>query len=84
MESNFLHQLRTYPDTSLGLGRSRLIHYRDMRTIAKQVDDECGGLLHVELAENKVSSSRASCTSALAYLVSLPSALGGFVHNTVI
>lgn len=51
--------LRQYPDLSLAPGTSRLRHYLAMRDIAGQVDDECGGLLHVEMAENgQVSNIR--------------------------
>lgn len=50
----FDQQLREYPDASLHPDAARAAHASRMRAIAKTVDERCGGLLHLELAENKV------------------------------
>ncbi len=47
-------KLRAYPDGSMGAGRGLAEHHATMRGIAHEVDGACGGLLHLELAENKV------------------------------
>ncbi|EFJ42021.1 hypothetical protein VOLCADRAFT_97964 [Volvox carteri f. nagariensis] len=50
----FDEQLRHYPDTSLPRHRAHLEHHAQLRLIARQVDQAAGGLLHLELAENKL------------------------------
>ncbi|GLC45382.1 hypothetical protein PLESTM_001728300 [Pleodorina starrii] len=61
-------QLRCYPNTSLPPARAHLEHHAELRAIAREVDEQAGGLLHLEMAENKLTDkgARALCT-ALTY-----------------
>ncbi len=55
----FDEQLRLYPDAS-GLVPQHAAHLafaNQLRAIAASVDERCGGLLHLELAENKARGS---------------------------
>ncbi len=50
----FEEQLRVYPDTSRPAQRAATEHHVRVRDILTTVDERFGGLLHLELAENKV------------------------------
>lgn len=50
----FDEQLRLYPDSSLHPHPAHMTHHAQLRAIARSVEERCGGLLHLELAENKV------------------------------
>lgn len=59
----FDEQLRLYPDAS-GLVPQHAAHLAfagQLRAIAASVDERCGGLLHLELAENKVGAAMCEC-----------------------
>ena len=47
--------LRQYPDISIDPVVAQAEHFRQIRETAREVDVQCGGLLHLELAENLVS-----------------------------
>ncbi len=50
----FDEQLRCYPDPSLPPHAAHAAFHSRLRAIGRDVDERCGGLLHLELAENKV------------------------------
>ncbi|GAX76011.1 hypothetical protein CEUSTIGMA_g3454.t1 [Chlamydomonas eustigma] len=60
----FHWQLREYPDASLDNTTAQVLHQRALRSVAKEVDLECGGLRHIELAENKITDSGAKVMCA--------------------
>ena len=49
------NHLRAYPDSSLAPRDSEALHRRELQQLAKGVDEQCGGLVHLELAENSVT-----------------------------
>ena len=51
----FHRHLREYPDISRDPAAARTAHQRALHAAAREVDAQCGGLMHIELAENKVS-----------------------------
>eukprot|EP00798_Chlamydomonas_sp_ICE-L_P010817 gene10817-4989_t len=50
--------LRQYPNTSKAPEVAETEHLKEIRDTAHEVDSLCGGLLHLELAENQVDSLR--------------------------
>ncbi|KXZ53904.1 hypothetical protein GPECTOR_6g822 [Gonium pectorale] len=64
----FDEQLREYPDSSLLPHAAHGAFHARLRSIAASVDERCGGLLHLELAENKLTDKSArSLHDALSY-----------------
>mmetsp|Transcript_41572 Transcript_41572/g.124319 ORF Transcript_41572/g.124319 Transcript_41572/m.124319 type:complete len:174 (+) Transcript_41572:977-1498(+) len=53
----FHRHLREYPDLSLGEARAQATHRHALHQAARDVDAACGGIMHVELAENEVRLS---------------------------
>ena len=51
----FHDHLRTYPDLSLAPRDSEFRYRRELQQLAKGVDEQCGGLVHLELAENLIT-----------------------------
>lgn len=51
----FHDRLRAYPDSSLNPHESEAMHRRELRQLAKGVDEQCGGWVHLELAENSLT-----------------------------
>ncbi|KAL6749679.1 hypothetical protein V8C86DRAFT_2837750 [Haematococcus lacustris] len=58
VDAGWVAGLRQYPDLSLDPSMASTRHYQAMRDIAQQVDAQCGGLLHLELAENPEVTDR--------------------------
>ncbi|GFH25329.1 uncharacterized protein HaLaN_23271, partial [Haematococcus lacustris] len=58
VDAGWVAGLRQYPDLSLDASMASTRHYQAMRDIAQQVDAQCGGLLHLELAENPEVTDR--------------------------
>ncbi|KAG1671556.1 hypothetical protein FOA52_011278 [Chlamydomonas sp. UWO 241] len=56
----FHHHLREYPDSSRGAAAAQAAHQAALRAAAKEVDEACGGLMHIAMAENEVTDRGAS------------------------
>lgn len=63
----FHRHLREYPDASRGPAQAQAEHQEALGRAAREVDAACGGIMHIELAENEVRL----CTQAWFILQSI-------------
>lgn len=54
VDHHFDRLLREYPDTSRDATAARTQYQRALRAANNDLDTLCGGLMHLELAENRV------------------------------